>query len=67
MNIKNRRGQKRDHWLDYADDKFSRKFIDDVKQYLRVLLVFLAAPMFWALFDQQVCEIETFKIHVSIF
>uniref|UniRef100_A0A8R1E0N7 Oligopeptide transporter 1 n=1 Tax=Caenorhabditis japonica TaxID=281687 RepID=A0A8R1E0N7_CAEJA len=30
-----------------------KKFIDDVKSLLRVLVMFLPVPMFWALYDQQ--------------
>ena len=43
----------RDHWLDYADDKYEDKFIEDVRSLLRVLLLFIPLPIFWALFDQQ--------------
>ncbi|GAV02681.1 hypothetical protein RvY_13217 [Ramazzottius varieornatus] len=41
------------HWLDSAADKYDIAFINDVKQLLRVLVMFLPIPMFWALFDQQ--------------
>ena len=44
---------KREHWLDYADDKYSPKMIEDVKATMRVLKLFLPLPIFWALFDQQ--------------
>ncbi|KAJ1353039.1 hypothetical protein KIN20_009584 [Parelaphostrongylus tenuis] len=30
-----------------------KEFIDDVKSLLRVLVMFLPVPMFWALYDQQ--------------
>ncbi|VDM54635.1 unnamed protein product [Angiostrongylus costaricensis] len=33
--------------------KRSKKFLDDVKSLLRVLIMFLPVPMFWALYDQQ--------------
>lgn len=45
---------KRDHWLDKADDKFDKQFIEDVKATLRVLVLYIPLPIFWALFDQQV-------------
>lgn len=45
---------KREHWLDKADDKFDKTFIDDVKAALRVLVLYIPLPIFWALFDQQV-------------
>lgn len=44
---------KREHWLDYADDKYSPKVIEDMKATMRVLKLFLPLPIFWALFDQQ--------------
>ncbi|XP_043216312.1 solute carrier family 15 member 2-like isoform X1 [Amphibalanus amphitrite] len=44
---------KRDHWLDHADDKYSQKLIADVKAVLSVLFLYIPIPIFWALFDQQ--------------
>ncbi|XP_030031877.1 peptide transporter family 1 isoform X2 [Manduca sexta] len=44
---------KREHWLDYADDKYDKNLIEDIKSLLRVLLLFIPLPVFWALFDQQ--------------
>ncbi|CAG2100098.1 unnamed protein product [Medioppia subpectinata] len=48
-----KRMPKRDHWLDYADDKFDSKTIADIKAVMRVLFLYLPLPIFWALFDQQ--------------
>jgi len=45
--------EKRDHWLDFASDKFDKDLIEDTKRVLRVLLLYLPLPVFWALFDQQ--------------
>ncbi|XP_023946831.2 peptide transporter family 1 [Bicyclus anynana] len=45
--------QKREHWLDHADDKYDKSLIEDIKSLLRVLVLFLPLPVFWALFDQQ--------------
>jgi len=50
---KEKKTNPRDHWLDYADKKFDRQLIDDVKVLMRVLVLFLPLPVFWALFDQQ--------------
>ncbi|KAJ8891000.1 hypothetical protein PR048_010509 [Dryococelus australis] len=47
------KGEKRDHWLNYADDKYPEKLIEDIKATLRILLLFVPLPFFWALFDQQ--------------
>ncbi|KAG8232131.1 hypothetical protein J437_LFUL012140 [Ladona fulva] len=44
---------KKDHWLDYASDKFDQSIINDIKGTLRVLYLLLPLPVFWALFDQQ--------------
>ncbi|XP_076764514.1 peptide transporter family 1 [Xylocopa sonorina] len=47
------KGEKRDHWLDYADDKYEKSQIDDIKAALQVMVLFIPIPIFWALFDQQ--------------
>ncbi|KAM9347796.1 solute carrier family 15 member 2 [Symphorus nematophorus] len=56
--IKNRfqRGRhepRRKHWLDWAEDKYSKRLIQEIKMVLRVLVLYIPLPMFWALFDQQ--------------
>ncbi|XP_014209706.1 peptide transporter family 1 isoform X2 [Copidosoma floridanum] len=45
--------EKCDHWLDLAEDKYDRRFLDDVKSVLKVLTLFIPLPFFWALYDQQ--------------
>ncbi|CAG0879504.1 unnamed protein product [Darwinula stevensoni] len=45
--------EKKEHWLDYADDRYERTLIEDVKVVLNVLMLYLPLPVFWALFDQQ--------------
>ncbi|KAK2850152.1 hypothetical protein Q7C36_008935 [Tachysurus vachellii] len=44
---------KRDHWLDWAEEKYSKVLIQEIKMVLRVLVLYIPLPMFWALFDQQ--------------
>ncbi|KAM5152451.1 solute carrier family 15 member 2 [Mantella aurantiaca] len=44
---------KREHWLDWATEKYSRKLITEVKMVTKVLFLYIPLPMFWALFDQQ--------------
>uniref|UniRef100_UPI00358E8F14 solute carrier family 15 member 1 n=1 Tax=Myxine glutinosa TaxID=7769 RepID=UPI00358E8F14 len=44
---------KRDHWLDWAKEKYRYRTITEVKMVLHVLFLYLPLPMFWALFDQQ--------------
>ena len=46
--------ESREHWMDYAREKYDRDFVDDVKLLLAVLFMYLPLPVFWALFDQQV-------------
>ncbi|XP_022662348.1 solute carrier family 15 member 1-like isoform X3 [Varroa destructor] len=43
----------REHWLDYADDIYDQKFIEEVKSVCRVMVIYIPVPIFWALFDQQ--------------
>ncbi|XP_063972987.1 peptide transporter family 1-like [Diachasmimorpha longicaudata] len=43
---------KRDHWLDYADDKYDSKLIFDLKAALGVLKILSPMPIFWALTEQ---------------
>ncbi|XP_064556405.1 peptide transporter family 1 [Drosophila montana] len=50
---KEKKTNPREHWLDYADSKYDRQMIDDVKVLMRVLFLYLPLPIFWALFDQQ--------------
>ncbi|XP_012524255.1 peptide transporter family 1 isoform X2 [Monomorium pharaonis] len=47
------KGEKRDHWLDHANDTYDSKLIEDIKIALRVLKLFVPLPIFWALYDQQ--------------
>ncbi|KAK7075752.1 hypothetical protein SK128_015997, partial [Halocaridina rubra] len=44
---------KRKHWLDHADDRYGRELINDVKILLKILVLYIPLPVFWALFDQQ--------------
>ncbi|XP_030568858.1 peptide transporter family 1 [Drosophila novamexicana] len=50
---KEKKTNPREHWLDYADKKYDRQMIEDVKVLMRVLFLYLPLPIFWALFDQQ--------------
>ncbi|XP_031440835.1 solute carrier family 15 member 2 isoform X2 [Clupea harengus] len=44
---------KREHWLDWAEEKYPKRLISEIKMVLRVLVLYIPLPMFWALFDQQ--------------
>ncbi|KAM7380071.1 hypothetical protein PAMP_003391 [Pampus punctatissimus] len=43
----------RKHWLDWAEEKYSKRLIQEIKMVLRVFVLYIPLPMFWALFDQQ--------------
>ena len=60
------KGEKHSHWLEFASDKYDAQLIDDIKRVLRVGLVFLPLPVFWALYDQQVSTYLLRKILVSL-
>jgi len=40
------------HWMDIAKDKYDSQLVEDVKCLLRVLLLYIPLPIFWALYDQ---------------
>uniref|UniRef100_A0A669EIE8 Solute carrier family 15 member 1 n=1 Tax=Oreochromis niloticus TaxID=8128 RepID=A0A669EIE8_ORENI len=44
---------KREHWMDWAEEKYDKLLIAQVKMALKVLFLYIPLPMFWALFDQQ--------------
>ncbi|XP_070711523.1 solute carrier family 15 member 1b [Pempheris klunzingeri] len=44
---------KRAHWMDWAEEKYDKLLIAQVKMVLKVLFLYIPLPMFWALFDQQ--------------
>jgi len=45
-------GEKAEHWLDLAKDKYEDRLVEDVKAVMRVLVLYLPLPIWWALFDQ---------------
>uniref|UniRef100_A0AAR2L4N0 Solute carrier family 15 member 1 n=1 Tax=Pygocentrus nattereri TaxID=42514 RepID=A0AAR2L4N0_PYGNA len=44
---------KREHWMDWANEKYDKLLIAQVKMVLKVLFLYIPLPMFWALFDQK--------------
>lgn len=46
------KGPKRDHWLDYSEEKYGEKFVEDIKLVLRVFFMFIPVPLYWALIEQ---------------
>ena len=55
--------EKPEHWLDHAKAKYSNQLIEDTKILLKVLVLYLPLPIYWALFDQQVRS-EMFDISI---
>jgi len=41
-----------DHWMDAAKLKYDSQLVEDVKCLLRVLILYIPLPIFWALYDQ---------------
>jgi solute carrier family 15 oligopeptide transporter 1 len=50
---KRKSSEKKEHWMDYAEGKYTRREIEDIKIVLRVLFLFIPVPLYWALYDQQ--------------
>ena len=42
----------KEHWMDVSKVKYGSELVEDVKCLLRVLVIFLPVPVWWALFDQ---------------
>ncbi|EPY73002.1 solute carrier family 15 member 1 [Camelus ferus] len=50
---------KREHWLDWANEKYDERLVSQIKMVTRVMFLYIPLPMFWALFDQQgIIEIQ---------
>lgn len=45
---------KKKDWLEYADDKYNKQEIFDLRSALDVIYLFIPLPVFFTLFDQQV-------------
>nr|prf peptide transporter [Rattus norvegicus] len=44
---------KREHWLDWAKEKYDERLISQIKMVTKVMFLYIPLPMSWALFDQQ--------------
>ncbi|RZC39301.1 PTR2 and/or MFS 1 domain containing protein, partial [Asbolus verrucosus] len=42
-----------DHWLDHSEEKYGKNLVEDIKVTLKVLVIFIPLPIFYALYDQQ--------------
>ncbi|XP_063068930.1 solute carrier family 15 member 1-like [Engraulis encrasicolus] len=43
----------REHWMDWASDKYDKLLIQQIKMVLKALFLFLPLPMFWMVLDQE--------------
>uniref|UniRef100_A0AAR2IR03 Solute carrier family 15 member 1 n=1 Tax=Pygocentrus nattereri TaxID=42514 RepID=A0AAR2IR03_PYGNA len=50
---RSKRYPKREHWLDWANEKYNKLLIAQIKMVLKVLFLYIPLPMFWTLFDQK--------------
>uniref|UniRef100_A0A673JXG7 Solute carrier family 15 member 2-like n=1 Tax=Sinocyclocheilus rhinocerous TaxID=307959 RepID=A0A673JXG7_9TELE len=48
-----KKSPKRSHWLEWAEEKYPKRLIQEIQMVFRVLVLYIPLPMFWALFDQQ--------------
>ncbi|GFR12010.1 solute carrier family 15 member 2 [Trichonephila clavata] len=48
-----KKDEKRENCLDYADDKYDKSLIKDIKCVLSILYMYIPLPLFWALWEQQ--------------
>lgn len=46
------KGPKKNHWLDYSEEKYGEKLVEDIKLVLRVFFMFIPVPLYWALIEQ---------------
>ncbi len=44
---------KHEHWLEYADEVYSKELVDSIKVLFRIIVVFLPLPVFWGVYEQQ--------------
>ncbi|GFW01969.1 solute carrier family 15 member 2 [Trichonephila clavipes] len=45
--------EKKEHWLDYADDRYDSVLKQDIKRLSRILILYVPLPLFWTLYGQQ--------------
>lgn len=51
--IRERRTKPRKNLLDYSIDKYGDELVQDTRTILRIILLYLPLPLFWAIFEQQ--------------
>jgi dipeptide/tripeptide permease len=50
---RDRKLERKSHWLDYAEEKYNQQLIKDTKKVLQILIVFSPFPIYWAVYMQQ--------------
>nr|XP_046259451.1 solute carrier family 15 member 1 [Scatophagus argus] len=53
FNHRSKKYPKRQHWMDWAEEKYDKLLIAQIKMVLKVLFLYTPLPMFWTLFDQK--------------
>ncbi|GFR21775.1 solute carrier family 15 member 2 [Trichonephila clavata] len=48
-----KKGGKKEHWLDYADDQYDFVLKRDIERLSRILVIYIPLTLFWALYAQQ--------------
>ncbi|KAK3569235.1 hypothetical protein QTP86_026520 [Hemibagrus guttatus] len=43
----------KEHWLDWAEERYDKLLIAQIKMVLKVMFLYIPLPMFWTLFDQK--------------
>lgn len=51
--LRNKDVTTKSHWLDFAIDKYGQQLVVDTKILLKILILYIPLPVFWALYDQQ--------------
>ena len=51
--LKNQKTEPKEHWLDYAEDKHGPKMVAETKNVVKVLILYLPLPVYWAVYQLQ--------------
>jgi solute carrier family 15 oligopeptide transporter 1 len=50
---RDRKLERKSHWLEYAAVKYDQQLINDSKKVLKILVIFVPIPVYWAVYMQQ--------------
>lgn len=51
--MKNQKTNHKDHWLDYAEEKHGETLVEETKNVIRILILYLPLPVYWAVYQLQ--------------